>query len=190
MRGLLQARDLLGKTGLEAPTHRRHEDHRLLPVPAALRVGLAHEDAELAARVARARGPPLAPVEDVVVAVALDAASDVGGVGGGDARLGHGEARADLAGEQRFEPLLLLLGRAVAGQHLHVAGVGRRAVEHLGRPGDAPHHLAQRRVLEVGQAGAVARRRAGRGSTARPPAPGLQLLHDRGGRQRSAASCS
>ena len=30
--------------------------------------------------------------------------ADVGGVGGGDVRLGHGEAGADFAGEQRFEP--------------------------------------------------------------------------------------
>ena len=50
----------------------------------------------------------------------------------------------------------LLLGRAVAGEHFHVAGVGRRAVEHLRRDiGDAAHDLAERRVFEVGQAGAV-----------------------------------
>ena len=76
--------------------------------------------------------------------------------------------RADLALEQRLEPLALLcLGRAVARQHFHVAGVGRRAVEHLGRPVHAAHDLAQRRVLEVGEPGAVLGLPAGTGSTAR-----------------------
>ena len=46
--------------------------------------------------------------------------------------------------------------RAVADQHFHVAGVGRRAVEDFGREaGDAAHDFAERRVLEVGQPGAV-----------------------------------
>ena len=38
-------------------------------------IGLAHHDEDLAARVARARRPPLAAVDDVVIAVAVDAAS-------------------------------------------------------------------------------------------------------------------
>ena len=119
-------------------------------------VGLAHEDRDPAARIAGARDPPLAAVDDVVVAVAHDARLDVGRVRRSDVRLGHREARADLAGEQRLEPALLLLGGAVADQHFHVAGVGRRAVEDLGRErGRAAHDLAERRVLEVGQPGAV-----------------------------------
>ena len=56
----------------------------------------------------------------------------------GDGGLGHREARADLAGEQRLQPALLLLLRAVARQHFHVAGVGRRAVEDLGRKCERP----------------------------------------------------
>ena len=43
--------------------------------------------------------------------------------------------------EQRLQPLLLLLGRAVALQHFHVAGVGRRTIEHFGGKNDAPHHF-------------------------------------------------
>ena len=51
--------------------------------------------------------------------------------------------------------VLLLLG-AEARQQLHVAGVGRRAVEDLGREERAAaHDLAQRRVLHVRQAGAA-----------------------------------
>ena len=96
---------------------------------------------------------------------------DVGRVRRSDIGLGHGEAGADLAVEQRLEPALLLLRACRSGQHLHVAGVGGRAVEHLGRPGHPPHDLAQRRVFEVGQAGAEARSPAGTGSRARPPPP-------------------
>ena len=39
------------------------------------------------------------------------------------AQTGHAEARADLSGQQRLEPLLLLLRRAVQMQHLHIARV-------------------------------------------------------------------
>ena len=127
----------------------RHQHHRLLRVARAVGVGLAHHDEDRAARVAGARAEPLAAVDDVVVALAPDAALDVGGVGRGHRRLGHQEGRADLAVEQRLEPALLLRVGAVALQGLHVAGVGRRAVEDLARPRHAAHHLAQRRVVEV-----------------------------------------
>ena len=49
-----------------------HQDHRLLPVPLGVRVGLAHHDEDLAARVHRPGRPPLAAVDHVLVAVALD----------------------------------------------------------------------------------------------------------------------
>jgi hypothetical protein len=64
-------------------------------------------------------------------AVALDARLDVGRVRGGHSGLRHGEGRADAPLEERLQPLLLLLGRAVAHQHFHVAGVGRAAIERL-----------------------------------------------------------
>ena len=109
----------------------RHEDHRLLLMLRRVGVAATHEDRDAAARVAGAGDPPLAAVDDVLVAVARDAGADVGGIRRGDVGLGHREAGANLAGEQRLEPLPLLLGRAVADQHFHVAGVGRGAVEHL-----------------------------------------------------------
>ena len=56
--------------------------------------------------------------------------------------------------EQRRQPLLFLLRGAVARQHFHVAGVRRGAIEYFGRHGHAPHDFAQRRVFQVGQAGA------------------------------------
>ena len=52
-------------------------DHRLLLVARAVGVGLAHHDEDPAALAQRARRPPLAAVEDVLVAVALDAQLDV-----------------------------------------------------------------------------------------------------------------
>ena len=65
--------------------------------------------------------------------------------------LGHPEARADLAVEQRFEPLLLLLGCAHALEHLHVAGVGRGAVEALGGERVLAELLGDVGVVEVRQ---------------------------------------
>ena len=61
--------------------------------------------------------------------------------------------------------------RAEQVQHLHVAGVRRGAVERGRRELDAAAgDLGERRVLQVGQPGAVLAR-AGTGSTARAGAP-------------------
>ena len=129
----------------------RHQDHGLLLVAVrVVRVGLAHQDQHLAARIADAGGPPLATVDDIFVAVTLDAAGDVGGVGGGNLRLRHREGGADLAIQQRLQPLLLMLLGAVTGQHFHVAGVGRGAVEDLRGVARTAHDLAQRRIVQVG----------------------------------------
>ena len=157
----------------------RHEDHRLAVVRVGVGVGDAHEHRDLAARVERAAREPLVAVDHVVVAVALDAARDVGGVARRDPRLGHREARADLAVEQRLQPLLLLERRAELGEDLHVAGVGRRAVGRLAEQRRRAHHLAQRRVVEVREPGAV----VGLGQEEVPEVAlarlGLQLLHHR-----------
>ena len=80
----------------------RDEDHALAPVALGVRVGDPHDDQQLAARRHRTRRPPLAAVDDVLVAVALDPRRDVRRVGGGDLGLGHRERRADLALEQRL----------------------------------------------------------------------------------------
>ncbi len=159
----------------------RHQDHRLLVVPAGIvGIGLAHEDEDLAARIGRAGGPPLAAVDHVVIAVTDDARLDVGGIGGRHGRLGHGEAGADLAFEQRHQPFVALCVVAVALDGLHVAGVGRRAVEGFRRDVRAAHDFAQGRVFEVGQPGAALGLRQ-----EEVPQPGgagllLELLHDHG----------
>src|SRR6267378_5861372 len=158
----------------------RHQNHRLLAVPRRARVGLSHEYEQPAARAARAGGPPLAPVDEVAGALTDDGALDVGGIARGYARLGHRKGGTNRTVEQRLEPLLLLGRGAVALERLHVAGVGRRTVEHLGRPAHPAHHLAQRRVLEVAEPRAVGR--VGQEQVPQPSRLRLlpQLLEQRG----------
>ncbi|ACG79582.1 regulatory protein, TetR [Phenylobacterium zucineum HLK1] len=188
--------------GVVVAEHRQHPDHldagrvhrdqhlALLLVQGGVRVGLAHDDGHLAARVAHAARPPLAAVDDVVVAVTLDAGLDVGGVRRGDRRLGHQEGRADLALHQGLQPAVLLLARAEALQHLHVAGVGRRTVEHLGGEAHPAHDLGDQGVFQVRALQTleperlVHRRIAGRRRHEHVPEAlglglGLQLLHHR-----------
>lgn len=108
------------------------QHHRLaLVLVGVVRVGLTHGDEDLAAVVPRARGPPLAAVEEVVVALSFHPELDVGPVGGGNVRFGHQEGRPDLAGHQRFEPLFLLCRVAVPRDDFHVAGVRGRTVTRL-----------------------------------------------------------
>ena len=54
-------------------------------------VGFAHDDVDGAAWVASTRRPPLAAIDHVFIAIALDFALDVGGIGRRDIRLGHEE---------------------------------------------------------------------------------------------------
>ena len=114
-------------------------------------VGLAHHDGDLAAGIADARRPPFAAVDDIVIAIALDAGFDVGGVGGRDRGFRHQEGGADFAIHQRPQPLPLVLPGAVAHQHLHVAGIRCGAIEHFRSPADVAHFLGQRRIFEIGQ---------------------------------------
>ena len=128
------------------------EHHRLLPVRRSRGVGLAHEDEECAARIHGAAGPPLAAVDDVLVAVPFDPGGDVGGVAAGDVGFGHGEGGPDLPGEQGVEPLPLLRLGAEQVQQFHVAGVGGLAIDRLGRDVQAPAgQFGDRRVLQLGQ---------------------------------------
>ena len=151
MRCVVVAENMQRPQHLDARRLRRHQHHALLSVARRIGVGAAHDDVDLAARVAGARTPPLATVDHIVIAVALDAAGDVGGVGRGDLRLGHEEGRADLAAQQRLEPAVLQRLARIALERLHVAGVGRRAVEDFGGERHASHDLAERCVLEVGK---------------------------------------
>ena len=130
------------------------EHHRLLPVRRGGRVGLAHGDQHGAAWVHRTAGPPLAPGDDVLIAVPLDPGGDVGRVAARHVRLGHGEGRADAPGQQRLEPGMFLLLGAQQVQQLHVAGIGCLTVDRLRSQVVAPaRQLRDRRVLQLGQPG-------------------------------------
>ena len=181
MRRVVVAEDIQMAQDLDARRARGHQDHRLLAVARrVVGIGLAHEDVDLASRIAGARGPPLDAVDDVVVALALDAALDVRRVRTRHRRLGHQEGRADLAAQERVEPLALVVLSAVTLDGFHIAGIRRRAVEHLRRPCDAAHDLAQRRVLQVRQAlGHPLGVRQEKVPQARCARLGLQLLDDR-----------
>ncbi len=155
MRRIVIAEDRQVTDDLDARSIQFHQHHRLLLVLLRLEVGLAHHDRDLAARIARTRRPPLGAVDHVFVAFAADRAFDVGGIGRSNLRLGHQEGRTDFAVHQRLQPLFLLLTRAIAVQHFHVAGVRCGAVEHFRSPAHAAHFLGAERVFEVGQARTV-----------------------------------
>ena len=81
VRRVVVAEDRQGALDHDAGGVERHEDHRLLLVARGAGIGATHHDRDLAAWVARAGTPPLAPVEDVFVVVADDIHLDIGGVG-------------------------------------------------------------------------------------------------------------
>ena len=172
---------------LDALGVRGHDDHRLLRVAWRVGVGLAHHDVDRAARVTRAGGPPLGAVDHVLVTVALDAALDVGGIRRSHSRLGHQKGRADLAAQQRLHPAVLDGFAGVALQRFHVAGVGCRAVEDLGRERHPTHDFTQRCVLQIGQALRCAGT-AGQEQVpqARSEGLGLELFDNLGGDPRIA----
>ena len=153
--------------------------HAVTPVTVGVGIGDAHEDGEAAAARRRAARPPLVRVDDVVVAIARDPAGDVGGVGARHPWLGHGEARARLAVEQRSQELLRLERCRELDQRLHVAGVGRRAVRGLLRQRRLAHQLAQGRVLEVAEPGPVVALGEEQVPQAAGPRLRLQVLHHR-----------
>ncbi len=102
---------------------------------------------------------PLVPVDDPLVAVLVGVGLDQRRVGAGDLGLGHREARPRRALAQRPEVLLLLLVGAPVQQRVHVALVGRLAVEHpraVGRLGRLGLHHRQ---LDVAEAHAAPLRR-------------------------------
>ncbi len=133
----------------------RDQDHALLQVLGRVGVCLAHDDGDLAAVGHGSGGPPLGAVDHVLVAFAADFALDVGGVGGCNVGLGHGEAGADLAGQQGLQPLFLMFFTAVALDCFHIAGIRRAAVEDLRSDGGAAHDFAEVAVLLVVQTGAA-----------------------------------
>ena len=130
----------------------RHQHHALLGMAGCLRIGFPHQDVDRAARITRARDPPFAPVDHIVVPIALDAGGDVGGIAGGHIGFGHGKGGTDFTVKQRLEPAAFGVLRTKAGHGFHVAGIGRGTVENFAGPEHAPHDFGQRGVFLVAQA--------------------------------------
>ena len=131
-----------------------HQDLRLLQVLGRIRVGLDHDDHDLAAGVAGTGDIMLLAVDDPLIPLEHGGSTDIGGVRGCDTRLGHSVSRADLALHQGFQPLLLLGLAAVLVQHFHVAGIRGGAVENLGGNVGLAHLFRQVGVLNGVEAGA------------------------------------
>ena len=119
-------------------------------------IRLADHDEQFAARVGRAGDPPLAAVEHVVSRPRATMRQSM--------LVASLEATAGsvIANAERISPASsgssqrrLCSRRAEALEQLHVARVGGAAIAGLRRDGRAAHQLAQRRVFEIGQAGAV-----------------------------------
>ena len=123
-----------------------HQEHRHSLVRADIGVGHGHHDQER--RRLGVGGEELPAVDDPLVAVLDGARLEQRGVGA-RVGLGHRVAGEQLAVEQRLEVALLLLGRAVVGDDLGVAGVRRLAAEHDRRPLRPPQDLVQQGQLEL-----------------------------------------
>jgi hypothetical protein len=83
-----------------------HQHHRLLAVPrSVVGIGLAHDDVDLAARIAAPLDHHFGAVDDVIVFFALDSASGCSSASE-DATFGSvmRKSRADPALEQRLAP--------------------------------------------------------------------------------------
>ncbi len=100
------------------------------------------------------RGEPLLAVDHPLVAV-LDGMGLEQARVAAALRLGHRVRREHVLIQQRLEPALLLLLGAVGGEHLHVAGVGRRGTEHVRSPGIAADDLVEQAELELSEARAA-----------------------------------
>src|SRR3546814_4654027 len=79
----------------------RQEDHARLSMARDIRIGLSHENADRASRIAYARRPPFAAVDQIMVAVTNDGGFDIGGVRGCDSRGGEEKTRANLTPQRR-----------------------------------------------------------------------------------------
>merc|ERR1712085_196901 len=112
--------------GLQGPNQgdawsvHRHQYLRLLPIPSALGAGPSHQNHDLAIVVRGAGDPMFAAIDDIRIALFPNACPDVCRIAARDIWLGHGVTRADASLKQRLQPLLLLLLRAKASEHLHV----------------------------------------------------------------------
>ena len=95
---------------------------------------------------------PFAAAHDVAVVALLRARQHHAGIGAGAGRrLGHHEGRAHLALDDGAEEFLLLLGRADLAEQVHVAVVGRHAIDGERAEDRARGFLVERRPGDDGK---------------------------------------
>ena len=88
-----------------------------------VRIGLTHDHENFAERIEGVGGEPLAAVDHVLIAVAVDAGLDIGRVGGSDVGFSHAKGRADLAlvaygaNEEETSRLVRRLGEVAGRDH-------------------------------------------------------------------------
>ena len=80
MRRIVVAKHRQGTQNLHTGGIGRHHDHALLRMAGRIGVGFAHDDVHRATGITRTRRPPFAAIDHVMVAIAADAALNVGGV--------------------------------------------------------------------------------------------------------------
>ena len=114
-------------------------------------VGLTHHQHDFTAGVNGIGGPPLAAIQDVLVAVAFDFEFHISGIGRRHLWFCHGIRAANLPRKKRLKPLLLLRQCAVLGQHFHIAPIGRVAIKHGLCPDNLTHGFKQRCDFHVSQ---------------------------------------
>ena len=139
---------------------------------AAPRIVRGARDQDEMRRAVGAGDEPFAAVDHPFAVPAFGAGADHAGIGAAARRrLGHGEGRAHLALDDRAQPALLLGRRAGAREQIHVAVVGRHAVE-----GERPEDRA-RGLLVHRRPGDDRQRHAAEllGRLRRPQAFGLRL---------------
>ena len=128
----------------------RPSAHNTMEALMALRLGSVTpmKMRNLTTRVAGTAGPPLLTVKGRLDRIDLAQSPHIGRIARCTAGIGHGEAGANLAGEQRLEPLLFVHPIRSAPR-LARAGYPERCSEDLGRKEAAPHDLGQRSVVAI-----------------------------------------
>ncbi len=97
VRRVVLTEDMHRAEDLDAGRVHRDEDLRLLLIGLGIRVGLDHDNHDLASRISGARGVILFAVDHIIVAITHSAGRDIAGIRRGHVRLGHHIGGPDFA---------------------------------------------------------------------------------------------
>ena len=126
------------------------DQHRSALVGPRVGVGDHHHDQEVGDRAVG--GEPLVAVDHPLVAVTDGAGLQQRRVRAGGVGLGHAERRLQIAGQQRVQVALLLLGGAGEREDLRVTRVRRRVAEHQRRDRARAEDLVHQAELDLAKA--------------------------------------